>query len=88
MTKNKLKNILIFENWIAVYLQIYIKKAVTSSFSFFDVLVINGACLILKERFLAYKNDQETEWNLPILIVLNIFLNWFAIGEIISVLFH
>lgn len=95
MNKNKLKNILILENWAVIYLEIYIKAIIHdiihfrpfffSIFSIFcDIVILYGGYLVLKERFLAYKNDKESKWKLSVLIIISCLVNWYAIDEIIK----
>ena len=90
MTKNKLKNILILENWTIMLFAVLIDNfaKIVNSFSFFRAVFIFiiawGTYLLLKKRFFAYKNDEKNEWRLFEIIIVSVFVNATAIDSIIS----
>lgn len=90
MNKNKLKNILILENWTIMLFEILVDNFVkiVNSFSFFRAaflaVFLQGGYLLLKKRFLAYKNDEKSEWHLFEIIIVSVFVNATAIDSIIS----
>lgn len=94
MTKNKLKNILILENWTIMLFEILVDNfaKIVNSFSFFRAVFIFiiawGTYLLLKKRFFACKNDEKSEWHLFEIIIVSACVNCLAINKIITILFH